>query len=119
MMKESNTVKFAVTYGRTDYFAEEGLQTVFCNSVAEVKDLAKQFIYVIPDDLVDYKADIVAWSGKDNLVITHQDDDTFLFSAVPVPTSKKAASEAMSKFASFVSMFQDDSGDEEDEDNDD
>lgn len=84
---KNTTSLFAVTYGLLDFFAEEGLRTLFLSTADEVRELAEEFITVIPDDLDDYRSDIQDWNGKDRLLIRHQDDDTFYFSAVQVPTS--------------------------------
>lgn len=111
-----NTPRFAVTYGRTDYFAEEGLQTIFVSSAEEVRALAKQFIHVIPDDLEDYLKDIKQWKPTQRLHITHQDDDTFLFQADPIKLNSAAANNA---FDRFVSEFNHDSGDEDEDSTDD
>jgi hypothetical protein len=108
--------KFAIIYGRTDYFAEEGLRQVFVATVDEVKELALQFIDVIPDDLDDYKADINKWDGSDVLTVTHQDDDTFLFKATPITVA--SGPRDFADFAGFVSEFYHDSGDDEDSEDD-
>jgi hypothetical protein len=106
--------RFAVTYGRLNFLSdEEGLETLFVDSSDEVKRLASQFITVIPDDLEDYKADIKKWDGMSQLRFVHQDDDSFFFSADPIKTST-----AFTKFSDFVSEFQMEGGDE-DEDADD
>ncbi len=112
-----NTPRYAVTYGRTDYFAEEGLRTIFVTHSDEVKQLASQFIQVIPDDLDSYKQDIKDWDGSSTLVITHQDDDTFLFSVTPIQKTV----EGIAAFQDFVSTFMvpDDEEDEDSEEEDD
>lgn len=109
-----NTPRFAVTYGRTDYFAEEGLRTIFVTHSDEVKQLASQFIQVIPDDLDSYKQDIKDWDGTSPLVITHQDDDTFLFSVTPIQKTV----EGIAAFQDFVSTFAVADEDEEDGEDD-
>ena len=113
-----NTPKFAVTYGRLNFMpGEDGLETLFVGSIDEVKAIADQFIHVIPDDLPPYRKDIKRWTGNDQLLIVHQDDDSFYFSAVPVKTTAD-----MSAFATFVSDYNHDYSDdeegEEDEDDD-
>jgi hypothetical protein len=100
------TPRFTITYGRTDFFAEEGLRTLFVASVDEVKQLATQFITVIPDDLADYQDEIAKWDGEGIFTITHQDDDTFLFQATPIHLSVDFTS-----FRSFVADFRHDDGD--------
>lgn len=99
-----NIPRFAVTYGRTDFFAEEGLETLLIATKEEVKQLALQFINVIPDDLDSYKEDIAKWNGKSRFIITHQDDDTFYFSVIPF-AAKVATKAEMAKFHSFVKEF--------------
>jgi hypothetical protein len=93
--------QFAVTYGRLNFMSDEpGLETLFVGSSDEVKQLASDFITVIPDDLASYKKDIKKWKGTDQLLIVHQDDDSFFFSAVPI-----APSMDHTNFSNFVSEF--------------
>lgn len=109
-----NTPRFAVTYGRLNFMpGEEGLETLFVASTDEVKQLASQFIHVIPDDLPPYKKDIKQWDGTGQLLIVHQDDDSFYFSAVPV-----AVSTDTSNFDGFVSDFNHDYSDDEESEED-
>lgn len=96
----TKSAKFVVVYGRTDFFAEEGLQTLFLSSPEEVRKLAKKFIKVIPDDPEPYLDDINKWDATQNLVITHQDDDTFLFSCTPI-----ALTTDLKDFHKFVKDF--------------
>jgi len=93
--------KYAVVFGRMDFSAEEGLITVFAASTAQVRKMASEFIQVIPDDLEGYEEDIKEWDGKAPLLITHQDDDTFYFSATKI----NGVTEDMSAFSAFVSEF--------------
>ena len=68
----------AITYGRV-YNNE--IVTFFVADMKDAKEIAKEFIKVIPDDPDEYVKDVNAWDGKASLVITHQDDDTFYFNA--------------------------------------
>lgn len=93
---------YAVVYGRTDALHEgEGLNTIFLADVEAVKEMARQFIKVIPDDLEGYEKDIKRWTGKNVLSFAHQDDDTFYFSATPFTAFAKN----MKKFNEFVAEF--------------
>lgn len=85
-MSSTNKPKFAVTYGQTDHIHStgEGLETLFLSSKELVKELALEFIQVIPDELEPYQEEITNWDGKSRLTICHQDDDTFLFQATPI-----------------------------------
>ena len=112
--------QYAITFGRTDFFAnEEGkdaLQTIVSNSMEDVKSLARRFITVIPDDLDDYREEIDCWDGNSVLMLDHQDDDTFLFLATPI-----AMMTDRSNFNAFVAEFvvnshEEDSGDSEEDD---
>lgn len=105
------TPQFAVTYGRLNFSPdEEGLDTVFLGSIDEVKELAGQFIHVIPDDLPPYKKDIKKWNGTGQLLIVHQDDDSFYFSAVAIQQTTD-----LTKFSQFCEEFNHDDGDEDDD----
>ena len=77
------TAKFAIIYGRTDFFAED-LHGIFVASEKEVRDLATKFIKVIPDDPDVYLEDVKNWDPTKALVIKHSDDDNFLFSCIPI-----------------------------------
>lgn len=107
----SNAPRFAVTYGRLNFMrGESGLETLFVGTLDEAKQLASQFIVVIPDDLSPYKNDIKNWDGSSQLLIVHQDDDSFYFSAVPVKSS-----DDFTTFSDFVAQFAVESEDDEDE----
>lgn len=99
------TLQFAVTYGNTDFFDEEGLKTIFFATAEEVREAASEFIKVIPDDLEGYQEDIKKWDGNSNLVITHADDDTFLFSVTPIHVTVEEDISRMQAFLSFCKQF--------------
>jgi hypothetical protein len=93
--------KFAITYGRLNFLPnEDGLETLFVETVGEAKNLALQFIQVIPDDPESYIEDVNEWPGKDRLRIVHQDDDSFYFSVTPIQLTDDIA-----KFSQFVTEF--------------
>ena len=96
----TNQPRFAIIYGRTDFFAEVGLTTIFVSDAFDVRKMARQFIKVIPDELDGYNSDIDMWDGTDVLKLTHQDDDTFLFQATPIKMTDNT-----SGFDGFVSEF--------------
>jgi oligoribonuclease NrnB/cAMP/cGMP phosphodiesterase (DHH superfamily) len=78
--------QYVIVYGRLDFTAIEkddgdGLEVIQVASADEVRSLANQFINVIPDDLDWYQNYIKRWNEEDRLLITHQDDETFYFSA--------------------------------------
>src|SRR5271157_2442053 len=108
-----NQPKFAITFGRTDFPASEGLRTIFVATEENVRSMATQFIKVIPAELDSYEEDIVKWDGNSDLKLEHQDDDTFLFYATPVKLKTDT-----SDFDDFVSEFAIDDGDKDDEDAD-
>ena len=91
--------KYAVTYGRTDFFAED-LHTIFLSTPEDVVALAKEFVKVIPDDPEPYLAEAIKWNGQTSFFITHQDDDTFLFSCTPV-----ALTTDLTEFHNYVKEF--------------
>lgn len=99
-METNSTPKFAVTFGISNFFSDDGLKTIFASSAAEVKELATRFITVIPDDPDSYEDDVKAWDGQDTLTITHDDDETFLFMATPI-----AATPVRSDFDSFITKY--------------
>lgn len=76
---EEGTV--VVTYGELN---EGHLKSIRLTSVNQAKELASQFIRVIPDELEWYEKEIKKWNGKEALVLSHQDDDTFYFSATVI-----------------------------------
>jgi hypothetical protein len=98
-LEDIMTAKFAIIYGRTDFFAED-LHQVFVSTEAEVRDLATQFIQVIPDDPEPYLEDIKNWNPDSELLITHQDDDTFLFQCKAISLTTD-----LSDFNKFVTDF--------------
>lgn len=88
---ETNTVTeknaYVINYGRLltspvgDDYTNPEMVTIIAVGVDQVKRLALEFIHVIPDDLASYTQDITDWTGTGALVLSHQDDDTFYFSA--------------------------------------
>lgn len=109
--------QFAVVYGRTDYFADndEGLSMLFPSSPEEVRELATAFIAVIPDDLDYYQKQIKEWNGHDRLIITHQDDDTFLFSVTTIPVALTGDLDAFNTFVSTFAVPDDEEDDSEED----
>lgn len=93
---------YAITYGRIDIHACEGLHTLVVTSKDEAKDMAKSFIQVIPDDLDSYERDIDKWNGVDKLVLTHSDDDSFYFSITRLSAS---GHDEFQNFTQFVQEF--------------
>jgi len=77
--------RFAITFGKIN--STECPMMLFVSTSTEVKQLAKKFITVIPDDVEDYAIDIDNWNGDSVLTIIHQDDDTFLFQVAPIKST--------------------------------
>jgi hypothetical protein len=98
-MENNKTPKFAITYGNIiDTSSVDCLHTIFVSSTQKVKKLALKFIKVIPDNIDNYTSDIENWNGEDKLLITHQDDDAFYFSATLIQLT-----DDFSEFTNFVS----------------
>lgn len=96
-------VKFVINYGCLDDLYHDGLQTIVVDSSQEVRRLATKFIEVIPDDPDQYLDHVKAWDPETTiLVLTHQDDDTFYFSAVRVGLASD-----LSDFMKFCQDFKD------------
>lgn len=91
---------FIIAYGRVGEIVPE-IITLTVDSVKEVKSLATKFITVIPDDLEDYTQEIINWNGEEELLLTHQDDDTFIFRCLPLSLTKD-----FNSFNEFVKEFQ-------------
>ena len=104
------TATYQVTCGKVPELpTEEGRLLTFCLAGADaVKDAARHFARVIPDDLAPYLADIDAWDGQQVLEFSHQDDDYFIFRAQPAK-----ALGLPDAFEAFVAEF--DAGDPDDE----
>jgi hypothetical protein len=93
--------QFAVTYGRLNFLPnEDGLETLFVETIGDVKHLALQFIRVIPDDPESYIEDVNKWAGLGPLVIIHQDDDSFYFSVEAIKLTVD-----LTTFSLFVQEF--------------
>jgi hypothetical protein len=101
---ETNPV--AITYGRTH---NNEIRTFFVSSMDKAKEVAKEFIHVFPAELESYVTFIDKWDGKDSLVITHQDDDTFYFNATVVSVFLDFEDETSDDtFTQFVKDFNSD-----------
>lgn len=98
-----DTKVFAITCGKfPDTPMDEDEFMSFClTGVKAVQDAAHQFITVIPDDLDVYQDQINAWDGTTTLLITNQDDDYFVFQAMPV----SAGSGLPPAFHQFVTTY--------------
>lgn len=95
---------FVITYGRLD---AGDLRVLTVNGLDAARALALDFIQVIPDDLVSYQAHINTWNADVPLVITHQDDDSFFFSATWTPGLfwDNEAGAGLPEFSAFCSEF--------------
>ena len=89
-----------ITYG--DLNNVPGLKSLVVADVAGARTLALEFIKVIPDSLDDYVIHINSWAGAAALTITHQDDDTFFFNAVPVYGCFMEPTKNISEFHTFI-----------------
>ena len=73
---------FVINHGRLD---NNQIKTIVVNDLSVAKRLALDFTQVIPCDPAGYQKRITEWTGNDSFLMTHQDDDSFFFSAIWTP----------------------------------
>lgn len=104
--KKSSSKVLIVTYGEVQGLLEDNnsLVTFAINATLGLaKELAKEFVKVIPDDMEPYVQDIDDWKGDGPFVLYHEDDDHFYFSATLVGGSLTGPqTDAVVDFQKFV-----------------